>query len=607
MLITHKLPKLKVERDCESNSFTLANGLGSFVFLSDPPISKYNGLIINFELDTYKILENIGIKDNDYTQLIKQALSIQRKGKFSDKIFMPQDIQGLVYQTSSKAPIILDFDIKKPYDGRNYGRYYKVSVDNKNIIIKFTKMTDEKEDSLHMSKEYELFVVIQPKSCNLKKDYTFIDKWEEHHYPYDQEREDMPYSRFVYRPFIVNAKGALITVGRSKEEALDELAKLSRYKHPKAHPCTIKNKNIPKEEHAAFMSAQASLANLEVRFRKIKRLFAGFPWFFQIWTRDESISSIGLMKISELKEAKDILMSYLHHIDLDGRIPNRMPSSSLGCADGVGWVFKRIKDLMEIAEQKEIYHELFTPGTLDLIQKMLRTSIKRISEQYERESLIYSRPKETWMDTYWNHQDGREGFCIEIQCQYLNMLDMAHNLTKEPKFKNKLELMRALIKVDFFNGKLLADNKDDYTVRPNIFIAYYHYPKLLSRVEWEKIFQNSLDRLWLDWGGLSSIDKHHHLFTDMHTGSGDRSYHRGDSWYWVNNLAALCLFQNNAIKFDKYIKKIISSSTEEILWHGSIGDHAEVSDARQLSSKGCLSQAWSSALFIQLISEVYER
>ena len=58
-------------------------------------------------------------------------------------------------------------------------------------------------------------------------------------------------------------------------------------------------------------------------------------------------------------------------------------------------------------------------------------------------------------------------------------------------------------------------------------------------------------------------------------------------------------------KYDFYIDKIIDASSEEILFKGFIGHHAELSSAKELRSEGCLCQTWSSAMFIELINEVY--
>ena len=167
-------------------------------------------------------------------------------------------------------------------------------------------------------------------------------------------------------------------------------------------------------------------------------------------------------------------------------------------------------------------------------------------------------------------------------------------------------ILKSKIKNRFWNGKILADGLNDFTIRPNIFIAAYVYQELLTDKEWETCFDNTLKCLWLDWGGLSTIDKNNPMFAPLSTGENIKSYHRGDSWFWINNLAALTLNRINKLKFNKNIKKIIDASTEEILWKGCIGCHSELSSAKELSSNGCFNQAWSNAMFIELIDEVFQ-
>jgi glycogen debranching enzyme len=151
---------------------------------------------------------------------------------------------------------------------------------------------------------------------------------------------------------------------------------------------------------------------------------------------------------------------------------------------------------------------------------------------------------------------------------------------------------------------MLADGLDDWTVRPNIFIAAYVYPELLSKTEWTLCFKNALPKLWLSWGGLASIDKNNPLFTPRYTGETRQSYHRGDSWFWINNLAALVMSRTNKAKFKRYIDAIAKASAKEILTSGAVGHHAEVSSASRLESQGCMAQAWSDAMFIELVEEL---
>ena len=89
-----------------------------------------------------------------------------------------------------------------------------------------------------------------------------------------------------------------------------------------------------------------------------------------------------------------------------------------------------------------------------------------------------------------------------------------------------------------------------------------------------------------------------------HTGQGGESYHHGDSWFWLNSLAALSLHRIDKKRFKGNIEKIVHASAQEILWSGALGCHAELSSAKKLESRGCFNQAWSNAMFIELIDEI---
>jgi len=161
------------------------------------------------------------------------------------------------------------------------------------------------------------------------------------------------------------------------------------------------------------------------------------------------------------------------------------------------------------------------------------------------------------------------------------------------------------VRAEFWDGKILADGLADWTIRPNVFLAAYLYPKLLSKEEWAQCFDNILPKLWLSWGGLATIDQTDSRFINSHTGENSASYHNGDSWFYLNNLAALVLHRTDQKRFQKYIDQIIAASTRDILWQGAIGQHSEVSSASKLESSGCFAQAWSAAMYIELIEEVY--
>ncbi|MBI2654930.1 hypothetical protein HYX06_00710 [Candidatus Woesearchaeota archaeon] len=61
----------------------------------------------------------------------------------------------------------------------------------------------------------------------------------------------------------------------------------------------------------------------------------------------------------------------------------------------------------------------------------------------------------------------------------------------------------------------------------------------------------------------------------------------------------------NRKKFQKQIQKIIDASTEDILWKGCVGCASELSSAKELSSQGCFSQAWSNAMYMEMIEQIF--
>jgi glycogen debranching enzyme len=265
------------------------------------------------------------------------------------------------------------------------------------------------------------------------------------------------------------------------------------------------------------------------------------------------------------------------------------------CADGAGWIFKRAQYLLASKQPFLMNRQ----GKQEIKESFLK-AIGGLLKSYTRDKLILNSDSETWMDSV-----KRAGARIEIQALTLNTLDFACSLTGNKyylQFKKELEQK---VREKFFSGGVLSDSPADSTIRPNAFLAAYAYPQLLKFEEWAECFRKILPSLWLDWGGLSTIDKNNPLFVSQHTGEMPNSYHNGDSWFYLNNLAALVLYRVNKYLFKDYVEKILRASTKEILWQGLAGEHAELSSANGLKSEGCLSQAWSAAMYIELIEEIF--
>ena len=99
----------------------------------------------------------------------------------------------------------------------------------------------------------------------------------------------------------INADKIVVAVSKNLESVKREAQTLLK----KAKERKTKFVKICKDEQLnfAYNSAVNSLNGLLVN----NRIFAGLPWFFQFWTRDEAIAVGALIKQKRYDEAKKIL------------------------------------------------------------------------------------------------------------------------------------------------------------------------------------------------------------------------------------------------------------------------------------------------------------
>ena len=330
---------------------------------------------------------------------------------------------------------------------------------------------------------------------------------------------------------------------------------------------------------------------------------AGYPWFFQVWSRDELISLKYLIDQEEFDSVKNIFSKYFNDKYVEG-FPAILPDTGLPSADATGWLFVRFYDFVAATKHKNVFGDYFDELEAQEIVVFLEVLHAQLRERM-KDGLVYSSKNETWMDTSFN-DEGREGFCIEIQALMLRASQILYEFTGRKEYQDIEKELKKHVKKKFFRkGNLIdhisPDGTEKNTMRPNVFIANYVYPQLLSKSQWEKVFDSHLESLWLKWGGLSSIDVKSDLFISEHTGETNESYHRGDSWYYINCMAGICMHKLHSKKYKQKINKIIQACQED-LEEGVVGSISEVSSASHRSSFGCLSQSWSLAMYIELLA-----
>jgi glycogen debranching enzyme len=633
--ITHSYTENNLSREIDDDSeisFCLSDKRGSYFSLgAKNNVSFYQGMhfpVLNeggWQL--YKIIENIFLQNSQVSELKNNYHDVERIGTSFEKFTMPFE-QTLLYEVSHcDSSIVLELDAREIYDFSGEGRIYEVIEKDKNtIVVKYTKYNNNNQDE----EQYTLFLAIKFLDKNLS--YEKIDKWEGREYSYDNSRSHSQ-TRYIYQALKFNlTKGdssrILFTAAENEEELFEILGNASnnlksivsfhKKHYMKFYGFKKLKKNIPDDIYMAYIANIKSLDDLIVLIRKHLGIYAGFYWFFQFWSRDEAISLKSLILLEKYSLVKTILMRESSKILDDGRIPNRFPHSDLGSSDGVGWCFFRFYELIRYLENKAKLDVYVTSHDIHVMKERLLKSLELLEQNHTHDNLAISGKKETWMDTSPDDCDNREGACIEVQALRLSMYKLAQKLSKLSSDKENVDKfaslendMKKAVKEKFFQDGKLGDrfnpnnNELDLTQRPNIFLAYYIYPELLEEDEWKSAFDFALEKLWLDWGAVTTIDKNHNLFRNDYTGEENWSYHRGDSWYFVNNIAAISMYRLDKAKYMDTINSIIKSSMEETLFSGIIGANAEVSSAKELQSKGTWQQAWSCATFIELIKEVW--
>jgi len=603
MKIIHSINNYNIEKDIddkENVGFLLTNGLGGYAAFAKENDSRYNGWFASFGHKVYKIIDEIKIQNAAKIVKIKNEFYQTERSYdngLTENVFVPRQYNSLVYEFNKETAVEVVLDIRESYDGRNFGRNYEITEENGLTIVKYTKHKNWEEDRGE-GKEYEIFLAIKTDSGDVEK----IGQWLEKHYNYDEKRASYPFDRHVYKALAIKAGKIVIASSLDKKTAKAQATFVFRNTSifkangkKRAAKFFKRAKISDKNLIVSLAAAKNSLANLLVQDEKKFGLYAGLPWFFYFWTSDEAIC---LKSVSEIDKelAKKIILRDIAYINDDGKTydvayAKILHQYSLNM-DAAGWLFKRASEM---------------PGKGILgkeeVKRKLIAVIENLRKNYMRDGFIYSETGETWMDTFYA-KDVRDGARIEIQALMLSMYKTAYEITLEEKYKAwEKELCENVLKF-FWNGDILADGLNDFTIRPNGFIAYYIYPDLLTKKEWIGFFKKVLSSLWLGWGGVSTIDITSPYFYNEYTGEVPESYHRGDSWYWINNLVALVLNRLDAETFKEYISKILKASSESLLWHGFLGHLPELSSAKEQRSEGAWAQGWSAAMYIEAMEEI---
>lgn len=624
-------------------NFLLSNNKGDFLNLGvSENSSKFQGLNVLRKEDFvfFKFLEAIvpkGLEVEEVEYLgykvkryFKSNFAIGETGDAPCDVFYLGPTGGVIYEIQNfDGEVFFDIDMRSFYDFKDEGRFYFVNETNGVVLVEYEKK-DEKGDT-----EYKLYFGI--KAVNFL--HEIIGEWQKREYFYSKQRGSLS-ERYVYRLLSAKVdtdKKFIIGAGFSEEEVLKQIELLEFHQNELEGFESEMMRDVVKEGESVCMeniikdgsvfekpvSQDVGVAyelSKNALYKFLKKdiningvrdgMYAGYPWFNQFWSRDELVGIRGFINLGEINFVKEKLMNYLDIIDEESGMVRRIVTQkdSLMSFDGCFWIAKRLGDLIFRLDEENLLGKVFSMEELEFAYKKLNLVFNRLvksSWDFENE-LVKVKDGDSWMDTI--HID----FPLDIQVQFLEyssfMAVLSSMLGKQEdatRFLDLENLMREKIRSAYFrNGHLYNEAYQD-KVTSNVFLAYYLYPDLFLQNDWEIIFDNTLNHLRTSWGGISSLSKKDSNYKENYTGENDDSYHCGDSWFWINNVAAIAMADLNEKKYRREITKILVSSTNDILKFGAIGFASEISSASKQKSEGCFAQLWSSSTFIEMVDKLF--
>ncbi len=160
-----------------------------------------------------------------------------------------------------------------------------------------------------------------------------------------------------------------------------------------------------------------------------KTVIAGYPWFLD-WGRDTLIVLRGVLASGDLKTVYDVLAEF-GRFEKGGTIPNMIrgeDDANRETVDAPLWFGTIVRDVIKQTNSSEILmHTCGERTYLDILISIATHYIQGTENgiQVDPETgLVYSPSHYTWMDTNYPAGTPRQGYNVEIQALWVNLLDL---------------------------------------------------------------------------------------------------------------------------------------------------------------------------------------
>jgi predicted glycogen debranching enzyme len=369
-----------------------------------------------------------------------------------------------------------------------------------------------------------------------------------------------------------------------------------------------------------------------------KTIIAGYPWFLD-WGRDTFISARGLLAAGMVTEVVDLLVSFGRFVE-NGTMPNTIHgdnASNRDTSDASLWYGVVCEEVAAIVGQ-ELYRRpvdkngrTISDVLLDIASGYVRGTPNGIRMD-PASALIWSPPHFTWMDTNYPACTPRQGYPVEIQALWVQLLRQLHRVgiarageswdvlagRAEESVRNMFWLEEKGYVSDLLiaaPGEAAATAVRDQALRCNFLFAIAFGLFVGGRA------QRAVDAAWrylLVPGGLRTlaplpvspplrvprsdgqlVGDPNEPYRGTYEGDEDAqrkpAYHNGTAWVWVlpTGCEALVKAWNYAPGAIAAAKACLGS-TEGLLLKGCLGQLPEIMDGdAPHQPRGCDAQAWS--------------
>ena len=596
--VTYRCGRTTISEDTTDPRVLLTDRQGGYLALGSPNRSNYDGwYAIGPDGHRWKLLADIS-PPGILREILVESDTITRRFDGATQILRVSD-RGVWMR--GKGSFLLTLDCKRQHDESDQGRLYQASLDQQGPVQERSRSSALARVRT-ISIEYRKHVDhrIQPDTVAYRTwlcvattfDVSLRDTWRAVTYAYDDRRgsRSTPWVRDT--AFLTGDGDVAIAFGADAREARRKATDLL-LRPPKNEECSL-----PEILARAPLPARVAWRSLNA-LRSPTGILAGLPWFFQEWSRDELTSAGALLAAGDAAGVAAIVDKWYGAVRQDGTLPAIYPAQGVKSADAPGWLGKRTLDLLASAH----------PISKETLARWRDAADRLIGGLDIRDGLVRSERNETWKDTATD-DDGRAGYRVEVQALALALL-AAHvalcERTDVPIPERTVRLREAitrtvrerLVRGDLLPDGLLSDGTPDPVVRPNVFIAWYVWPDLVAITQWRKTFWLAIDRLWLPWGGLATIPASDPRFRGRDTGEDVAAYHRGDSWYFINAIAAMALRAVDPTGGAPAARRLLGAIERDLLTQGYLGHVSEISSANEQEPMGCHAQAWSAACYVE--------